>query len=393
MNFKAYPEEWARHAALRAAARRWQRRGQLPPAQAAAIEAAYPVAYVQPSWWLRIGLAVVTALGVLTSIGFIGLITNFKLEAGVWASLVLLSTWTSLELAIHGTRHYYSGLDNVLLYSALLSAAVLLAQLVGESAVDFPAGPDLWRWLLPMLAVLLLALWRYADPVVAAAALAAALALLANRLLQVGAGRWLLPFAVMLAAGMLLRVLRGVPQRADYWYYRPAYLTLRTLGLAVLYLAGNYLVVREGNAALLPGYRHGPSLEIPLAPLFWVLTGLVPLLYLGLALRRHDRLLLWLGMLAIAFSVYTVRTYHSVLPPAVAATLAGALLTGLALWALRYLRQPRHGLTAEADGDRHLPVNLESFITTETAHVPAAPMPGFEFGGGSSGGGGAEAQW
>lgn len=391
MSLKAYPEAWAQHAALRKAARRWQHRGQLTSAQAAAIEAAYPLGFYRPDWWVRVALLVVGSLGVLSAAGMLGMLTDFKLDVGLGACIVLAATLALLEVAITSSQHYRSGLDNALLYCALLCGAVLVARLVGEQALGSVANPLLWRWLLPILGLLLAALLRYADPVVAAASFGATLALLANVLLQFSVGRLLLPFAGMAAAGVLLLVLRAVPQRADFFYYRAPYLTLRTLGLATLYLAGNYLVVREGNAALLGGY--GPSAEIPFAALFWVFTGALPLVYLGLGLRRHDRLLLWLGVLALAFSIYTVRYYHSVLPPAVAATLAGALLTALALGALRYLRLPRHGLTAQADDEVSLPVNLESFITLETAHVSAAPVPGFEFGGGSSGGGGAEGRF
>jgi len=393
MSLKAYPEEWAQHAALRGAARRWQRRRQLTPAQGAAIEATYPLEYYRPEWWARVALLVVGSLGVLSASVVLGMLTDFKLDIGVGAAIMLAGTLTVLELNISGSKHkhYRSGLDNALLYCALLCGAVLLVRLVGERALGSVANPLLWRWLLPMLGLLLAALLRYADPVVAAASFGAALALLANVLLQFSAGRLLLPFAGMLAAGTLLLALRVVPQRADFFYYRAAYLTLRTLGLAILYLAGNYLVVREGNAALQGGY--GPSAEIPFAALFWVFTAALPLVYVWLGLRRYDRLLLWLGVLALAFAIYTVRTYHSVLPPAAAATLAGSLLTALALGVLRYLRLPRHGLTAQADDEVRPLVNLESFVQLETAHVPAAPVPGFEFGGGSSGGGGAEGRF
>ena len=392
MILKAYPESWARHAALHAAAGRWQRRGLLTTAQRAAIEAAYPVDYYRPGNWLRLGLFVGTLLAVGSVVSGMLLPLLEGVGVFVYALLVMAGATTLLELLIRSPRHYRSGVDNALLYTALIAWQAFWVLLVSKLFPGYPVTlPQLVVALLPSLLMQLLAVLRYADPVVAATAFGTALVLLGQGLLLSSLGQLLLPFAVMLAAGLLLLALRQLPARADYWYYRAASGTLRTLALATLYLAGNYLVVREGHAALLP--EGGPTTEIPLAPLFWALTGLVPLLYLWLGLRRHDRLLLWLGLLTLAFALYTVRYYHSVLPPAVAATLAGVLLTGGALGALRYLRRPRHGLTAEADDEVRPPLNLESFITIETAHVPAAPVPGFEFGGGSSGGGGAEAQW
>ena len=391
MSFYAYPPAWAQADALRAAARRWQRRGLLTPAQQAAIEVAHPAPYFRPNNWIRVVLFGATCLGASTGLGFLVLVTEGKLSSLAYSLLALLATLSALEWLLKESRHYRSGVDNALLYGALLAWGYVVGFAGERYLSDSLASPWLWLWLLPVLLALLVALVRYADPVVAAATLAAALLLLANGLLQSSIGRLLLPFAVMAASGALLLALRRLPARADYFYYRSAGLVLRTLGLAVLYLAGNYLVVREGNAELLGGGR--PSAEIPLAFLFWMLTAGIPVLYVALGLRRHDRLLLNMGLLALAFSIFTLRTYHHLLPPAVASAIGGALLLAGALLALRYLRQPRYGFTAAADEDAEPHVNLETFITAQTAHAPAAPEAGFQFGGGHSGGGGAEGQY
>ena len=391
MSWYAYPLAWAEHDALRQAARRWQRRGLLTPAQQAAIEAAYPVAYERPILFLRIGLFIASLFGISSLLGMAGLVTGLEASPLLYGVLALAGCLAGLELVIKNSRHYRSGLDNALLYCALLAWGFLLAYGLRDELSDSLGSPTLWLWLLPVLLALLAALLRYADPVVAAVAFVSALLLLANGLLQSSAGRLLLPFAVMAASGALLLALRRLPARADYFYYRSAGLVLRTLGLATLYLAGNYLVVREGNAELLGGGR--PSAEIPLAFLFWLFTAGIPLLYIVLGLRRHDRLLLNMGLLALAFSIFTLRTYHHLLPPAVASALGGAVLLAGALAALRYLRQPRHGLTAAADEDAEPHFKFETFITAQTAHAPVAPEAGFQFGGGHSGGGGAEGQY
>ncbi|AMR29008.1 hypothetical protein A0257_19150 [Hymenobacter psoromatis] len=391
MSWYAYPLAWAEHDALRQAARRWQRRGLLTAAQQAAIETAYPVGYERPVLFLRIGLFGAALFGISSLLGMVGLMTGLEVSPLLYGVLALVGCLAGLELVIRNSRHYRSGLDNALLYCALLAWGFLVAYGLRDLLSDSLGSSNLWLWLLPVLLALLAALLRYADPVVAAATFVTALALLANGLLQSSTGRLLLPFAVMTASGALLLALRGLPARADYFYYRSAGLVLRTLGLAVFYLAGNYLVVREGNAELLGG--GSPSAEIPLAFLFWLFTAVIPLLYITLGLRRHDRLLLNMGLLAVAFSLFTLRTYHALLPPAVASAIGGAVLLAVALAALRYLRAPRHGLTAAADEDADPHFKLETFITAETAHAPAAPEAGFQFGGGHSGGGGAEGQF
>jgi hypothetical protein len=391
MNLKAYPAAWAQGDAVRTAASHWQQRGLLTPTQRAAIEVAYAAPYYRPNNWIRVVLFVVTLLGAGTAMASATIITAAELGPVAYALLTLMGHLLALELLIKNARHYRSGVDNALLYGALLAWAFLLAYLGRDTDLGSLADFALWRWLVPMLLALLVALVRYADPLVAATSFAAAFALLGNVLLQSALGLLLLPFGVMAAAIALLLALRQLPTRTDYFYYRSAGLVLRTLGLAVLYLAGNYLVVREGNAELLGG--GGPSAQIPLAPLFYACTAGIPLGYIGLGLRRHDRLLLTLGLLALAFSLFTLRHYRSLLPPEIAATVGGAVLLLGALAALRYLRTPRHGLTAAADAAATPRFNLEAVVVAQTAHAPTAPTAGFEFGGGHSGGGGAEGSY
>jgi hypothetical protein len=401
MSFKAYPAAWPHHTALRAAAARWQRRGLLLPAQRAAIEADYPIDYYQPALLLRVGLFVATLLSVgsaLLALGVLGLHSEFGL--GLFA---LVGSVVGVEAVIIHSRHYQSGVDMALLYSALLaweflilcSFAKWLPYSYSHQYYDHDfwlTAPGTWLHLLLLLAPLLLALRRYADPVVAVATFGTALALLANVLLHADFGQLLVPFAIMAALAALLYWLEKQPARPNYLYYRPCLLVLRALALAAFYLAGNYLIVREGNAKLVGGY--GPSPQVPLAPVFYVFTAAVPLLYLYLGLRRHDRLVLLVGVAAVAFSIFTVRYYRALMPPEVAATLAGLVLIGLALAALRYLRTPRHGFTAAPDDEAAPHFNLEALVVAQTASVPAAPATtGFQFGGGQSGGGGAESSY
>ncbi len=402
MSFRAYPATWPHHTTLRAAAARWQRRGLLLPAQQAAIEADYPIDYYQPALLLRVGLFVATLLSVgsaLLALGVLGVHNGLVL-----GGLALVGSVAGAEGAIKNSRHYHSGVDMALLYSAVLAWNFLILYGFYEWTPygdryryyehhDFwLTAPGTWLHLLLLLGPLLLALRRYADPVVAVATFGTALALLANVLLHGAWGQLLLPFGVMAATAALLYWLERQPARPSYLYYRSCLLVLRTLALAAFYLAGNYLIVREGNAKLAGGY--GPSPQVPLAPVFYVFTAVVPLLYLSLGLRRHDRLMLLTGVAAVAFSIFTVRYYRAIMPPEVAATLAGLVLIGLALAALRYLRTPRHGLTAATDDEAAPHFNLEALVVAQTAAVPAAPATtGFQFGGGQSGGGGSESSY
>ena len=403
---KAYEPAWAHHEAVRADARRWHRAGLLPEAQLQAIRAAYPLDFYRPTIYLRILLFLVTVVAAFLGVGlgalvlFIPIATSIQSENesiffGICALLCAGAGFFILEAVIRTSRHYRAGPDLALLYLALGWASTalfcFLDLLLPSNDILSLTSPYLPLFLLPVLALLLLVVVRYGDALVTAAAYGVVLALLANALLRFGAGRLVLPFAVMLLAVGLYQVGQRLARRVDYLYYQYCFITLKTLALSTFYLGGNYLVVREANAAISGAPVSG---QIPLAGLFYGCTAVIPLAYLYQGLRRPDRVWLLTGLVALGFSGYTVRYYHAVLPPAVASALLGALLVALMAAALRYLRPSHHGLTAAADAADPRPgLNLESLIVAQTAHAPSAPAPGFEFGGGHSGGGGADGRF
>ena len=396
MAIQAYKPEWAFFTTLRERAARWQRQQLLSPEQLASIEAAYPLDYYRPVWPLRVGLFLFALLGLSMAGGFTFLITdNSPLAAAV---LHCVACFVVLELLIKDRRFYHAGADNALLYVGLATAVGLIAHVsytyLWPIHLDQAFTPSYTiAPLLLILALLLVATVRYADALVTAAATGVVLLLTAIIGIHIPFGLALLPFLMMGAAGALLALHRSLARRlagtqlADY--YASCLLMLKVLGLVILYLGGNYLVVREGNAEL---HNLIVSEQVPFAPLFYAFTAGIPLLYIVLGLRRADRPMLLVGLLAAAFSLFTLRYYRSLMPPEVAAVLAGVILTVVAGILLRALRPARFGLTSEPD-DEPQHFNLENLIQAQTAHAPGAPAGGFQFGGGQSGGGGATGQF
>lgn len=395
MSLKAYNPIWPLHEATRAAAARWHRRNLLTTEQQQAIEDAYPLDFYRPGLFARIGLFIFTCIGAFGAVGFFALVTELEHFTGL-AVLGAFGTLAALELFIRSSRLYRAGPDTALLYISLGWFAVLLVDVVHDAVplfyrYSFSLGSTYSSLLLgPMLLLLLAATARYADRLVAAAAYLDFLLLITNWLLQFSAGRVLLPFVLMLVSAGAYWLVLQLRRRPDYLYYRPCLLVLKALTLTTFYLAGNYLIVREGNAEL-SGQFTSP--QIPFAPLFYVFTALIPPVYVAVGLRRHSRVWLLTGLLAAVFSLFTLRYYRSLLPPEIAAVLAGAVLLALAAWATRYLRPARHGLTSLPDDEQPSHFNLESLIVAQTATVQQGPARGFEFGGGQSGGGGAEGSY
>ena len=151
------------------------------------------------------------------------------------------------------------------------------------------------------------------------------------------------------------------------------------------------MVVRELSVMLL-GNEILPGEDIPFAIFFYAFTVIVPILYLVQALKTKDRIMLWLSFLAIGFSIYTIRFYHSVLPVEVALTLGGLVLFAISYFSIKKLKDKESGLTFKPDRIN----NSNAFLNAETLIVASqfglqpevsneSPM---EFGGGDFSGGG-----
>ncbi|TGE18570.1 hypothetical protein [Hymenobacter elongatus] len=405
MNTKAYNEEWIFNREVQRMARRWHKRGFVSAEQNGAIALMFPSGFHERHFFVRITLFIFTGIGagIAGSLIFGTILTavfsgHSSQETGFLVCCLLCGGGTIflLEQLIHANHFYHSGPDNALLYIALsyfltalgfFYAAVLPTQLLDPELL---LARGLLGWLLlPAWVLLLAAVGRYADAFVTLAAHLLYLVIVAVFTLQLSWGKALLPFVLMLACAGSYQAGQWCALRPDSLYYRTCLRVTKVVSLAGFYLAGNYLVVREANALLndLPA-----SIQISFAPLFYLFTGAIPLTYIVLGLRRADRIFLHTGLLTLAFSLYTYRFYRSVLPPEWALTLGGALLIVLAGAALRYLRPARHGLTAEpADSPQLSVLDLESVVLSQVAEAGMkVPEPGFRFGGGSTGGGGAE---
>ncbi|MET3028063.1 hypothetical protein ABXT06_15390 [Flavobacterium sp. UW10123] len=205
-------------------------------------------------------------------------------------------------------------------------------------------------------------------------------------------GKAILPFVAMIFAGVFYFLTRKMINALKESYYYNGLLLANSFCLALFYLSCNYLVVRELSAELL-GTEIKPGTDIPFAFFFYAFTFIVPIIYLVQALRTKDRIMLWTSFLAIAFSIYTIRFYHSVLPIEVALTLGGAVLFGMAYFSIKKLKEKETGLTFKPDrinqSDAFL--NAEALVVASAFGMKPEVKPQdspMEFGGGGFSGGG-----
>ncbi|RZJ48812.1 MAG: hypothetical protein EOO44_19590 [Flavobacterium sp.] len=207
-------------------------------------------------------------------------------------------------------------------------------------------------------------------------------------------GQAILPFFMMLYSILTYYICRNLIKNLKEPYYYSGIFLIKNAALILFYLSGNYFIVRELSAILLDTYSE-VSPEIPFAWFFWIFTFIVPLAYLYFALKNKDKVLLWIVILSLGFSIFTFRNYYHVLPAEAALTLGGLVLFAIAYFSIKRLKHKESGITFKPDriNNSDSLLNAEALVIASTfgmkaeAKPPGSPM---EFGGGGFSGGGSE---
>ena len=113
-------------------------------------------------------------------------------------------------------------------------------------------------------------------------------------------------------------------QNKSLIYWHTHLNTLEALALITFYASGNYFILQQANAT----YFNNPIVAMPYV--FWFFTFLIPVLYIYKGLKDKNRLLLSIGLLAIAAGVSTFRYYFHIMPLEIAAIIGGVVLLSIA---------------------------------------------------------------
>lgn len=283
-------------------------------------------------------------------------------------------------------KYYRHGLDDAFVLGSILNLGIAVAittegyELIIAIFVAFKSFLLYRRYLnLPALLVFCVA----------------SAAVLFFGLLELGEiGKMILPFVTLLfSAGFYFFTKKNIQKLTETYHYN-GLLFANSFCLILFYLSCNYLVVRELSVTLMDN-PIAEGKDIPFAFFFYAFTLIVPLVYLVQALKTKDRILLWISFLAIGFSIYTIRFYHSVLPIEIALTLGGIVLFAIAYFSIKKLKDKESDLTFKPDrlNSSNPFLNMETLIVASTFGVKPEAKPEdspMDFGGGGFSGGGSE---
>ncbi len=373
LNIRNLAESWARHSLIDENTRE-------------RIFEKYVTRFIHTSLFAKVGQFIFTWISASSVIGvitfFLFLIAgDHSFESVVpYFSMILAGIVTFvLERMIKLENLYKSGTDTALIF---LGATVATA---GPSILfaiwDLPVPVTLF------VSALIYGVYsiRYSDSLTAASAF-----LLFYWGIYESGSITFLPFLFIILSALIYYAMRYLLQlnEARFWYTQIQ--LMRLLSLLALYLSGNYFVITHaatgfsGESDLM---HQNPVLGI----FFYIFTAVVPVIYIISGLRNKDRILLIAGMVLTAISVLTFKYYFGSDHPEIDLTLGGIVLILFAYYAIKYLSEPRYGITSQAEFDfseLEAVTILQSFAKTGAAPDQDGDLkPGDgEFGGGGASG-------
>ena len=386
---QAYDRELLENNALIAEADSLQHAGFISSEQNNFIDSKLPSLSTQSNQLIRAGMFILACVLFSSCCGVVALFSSgFIFEHYGWIMLVYsIFGIAATEFIVHKPQYFANGIDD---------AFVFCTQLVLIGWVGVSVGSE--DFLMPVFVAMVIAgvfcCVRYVDSLAAFLACVGLVCATGDLFMQAGdAGRSLLPFGLMSLGAAIYYLSQWLRDNEDLGsYYFKSINVVKGFGLALFYLAGNYMVVREGRVLLL-NTEIMPGSDIPLAWLFYAFTVLVPVGYIYFSLIRKDRIMLWAGIFSLSFSIFTIRYYHHIIPAEWALVIGGLVLLAITWFSIHKLKGRTSGLTYEADrlSSQGEILKAEYILVVQNfgAKPAAVDNTGLAFGGGDFGGGGA----
>ena len=345
---------------------------------------AHPDKLYTPNYFVRLALGILTLVAVLfiTALGILFFGANSDSTLETLMLLTGIACYVVLELMIKTKKYFNAGVDNVLMFSTVLL-------IISTFFID--AATSNYTLISGVIAVLcFLICLRFTDAFMAGVSYLAFFVFVFLLYVKIGIiAKASAPLLMMLVSAFVFFIARKIEKIERTIIYSSSINTVKFLTLITFYVSVNYFVVKELNVEMF-GLHFSAKSSVPLGWLFWILTIIIPPLYIFFGVAKKDFLFIRTGLILVAATVLTIRQYYLILPAEIVMLIVGVLLISISYFLIKYLRAVKRGYTFQNlhPADRRL-LNAEALIIAQT-FTPAAKIENNTlYGGGLGGGGGA----
>ena len=331
-----------------------------------------------PSFFIKVGLVILTLVGISSASGLIGLLTSAFDSIAAFCIVNAAICYAALEFFVRTKYHYNSGVDNALQVTVLV---FLASAFFNYNELLFPC--------FSLMAVSLLIFVRFTDAFMAVVFFLFMESFLFLLLLKTGSfGKMAAPFVMMATSAIIYLTVNHLSKKKQLLFYLFSFDSIKVTALFLFYAAGNYFVVRELSNSMFDLHLTAKD-GIPFGWLFWIFTVAIPIIYIGYGIRNRSLLFIRTGLILIAVIVFTVRSYYTVMPIETAMVLGGIALIVISYILIKYLQTPKHLFTFKNTvKNKEGLANIEALLIAEAfgKRIVGNNVNDVTFGGGSAGG-------
>lgn len=384
-----YNKEWIDNLRIQKTAEKLFHKKFISQTQLTEIQQQFVSGYRHTNLFVRIGMFLFTFILAISAIGLVSLFMGGAIES-IGFTLLLFAgiAWYVLEQFIKQKKYFQNGIDDMLLYISLSYFISGIGVLVLKVTDSLSLNIVLFISVI-VIPVLVFSIIRFADALVSLVAYCCLLLIVFILVHKTGeTGKAVMPFVLMSVSFFVYRFIIRLKKDASKYYWLNCLNTIETTSLITLYAAGNYFVVRE-SSVLLFDLSLQPGRDIPLAVIFYVLTIVIPIVFIVIGIRNKNRIALRTGVILSALGILTYRYYYHYINTEFVMIIAGIILIAFAWLVIRKLKTPWNGITFKDTYEVRSMADAESILVAQTFGQPAVKTNDIDFGGGSFGGGGA----
>ncbi|HEV8515418.1 MAG TPA: hypothetical protein VGQ59_19175 [Cyclobacteriaceae bacterium] len=379
----AYNTQWVYNLAVIKETKSWAKHHFITTEQFAKISEEYKTPFYHPNLIIRILLFVATLFALSGISGILGLMFAQTGETFIYFGCIVygIGSFVALEKMFIAKNHFKSGVTEAVMYHA---CGFVILGVCGLT--DFNS-PQLIMF--TCLIIFSFAAFRYLDLITTVAAIGSLAAIIFYNCFEAGGiFKQVIPFVFIFSFSAIFFLVRKLKSNSNLKMWGDNLLVLEIICLLLIYVSGNYLVVRELSVNLM-NLNMAEGEDIPFAFLFYFLTVVVPIGYLYFGIKNRDMALLRVSLILVAFTVFTFKYYYSLGHTEITLMFAGAILIAVAILVMRYLKVMRNGFTREnLLSSKWANMNLEAFVISQTMGGNQTDAVKTTTGGGGSFGGG-----